>query len=90
MELNFILPLLIFSGLFILLYFLTRKNILNNNFFVRIRILLGCIYIGYLVSEILQASSIRSVITLLLLSGIILFGVYSLQKKFFIIKDFDR
>ncbi len=90
MGLNFILPILIFTSLFFLVYFLTRKNILNNNVFVRIRILLGCIYVGYLVSEIARGASTRSVITLTVLAGLIIYGVYTLQKKYFIIKNSDQ
>lgn len=90
MGLNFILPVLIFTGLFFLVYFLTKKNILNNNVFVRIRILLGCIYVGYLVSEITRGASIRSVITLILLAVLIIYSVYSLQKKYFILKNSDQ
>ena len=90
MTLNFILPIVIFTGLFFLVYFLTRKNILNNNVFVRIRILLGCIYVGYLINEIARGASIRSVITLVILAGLIVYGVYSLQKKYFILKNSDQ
>ena len=90
MGLDFILPILIFTALFFLVYFLTKKNILNNNFFVRIRIVLGCIYVGYLVHEISQGASTRSVITLTALAGIILYGVYLLQKKYFILKSSDK
>lgn len=89
MTLNFILPIVIFTGLFFLVYFLTRKNILNNNVFVRIRILLGCAYVGYLISEIARGASTRSVITLILLAGLIVYGVYSLQKKYFTLKNSD-
>jgi hypothetical protein len=90
MALNFIIPILIFTGLFILVHFLTGKKILDSKFFIRIRIVLSCMYIGYLVSEISRGTSTRSVISLVLLSGILLFGVYSLQKKYFIIKDSDK
>jgi hypothetical protein len=90
MELNFILPVLIFTGLFILLHFLAKKNILNNRFFVWMRIVLAGIYVGYLISEISRGASTRSVIIMILLSGIILFGAYSLQKKYFILKDPDK
>lgn len=86
MESQFFLPIIIAVGLFVLVQFLTRKNVLNNNQFVRLRILLSCIYVGYLVSEITRATSLRSVITLVLLTGIIIAGVYNLQKKYFVLK----
>ena len=87
MELQFFLPIIIAIVLFVLVQYLTRRNILNNNHFVRLRILLGCIYVGYLISEISNAESARSIITLILLAGIIIAGVYSLQKKYFILKN---
>lgn len=87
MEPQFFLPILIAIILFVVVRYLTRKNILNNNVFVRVRILLGCTFIGFLISEVSQAQSIRSVITLILLAGIIIYGVYSLQKKYFVLKD---
>lgn len=90
MTLSFILPIVIATGLFFLVYFLTKRNILNNNVFVRIRILLGCAYIGYIISEIARGTTIRSVVTLTLLAGLIIYGVYSLQKKYFILKNTER
>jgi hypothetical protein len=90
MVVNFIIPILIFAGLFFLVYFLTSKNILNNNVFVRIRILLGCTYIGFLASEITRGTSTRSVITMICLAAIIVYGVFRLQKKYFIIKNSDQ
>ena len=52
MELQVYLPVLIATGLFFLVRFVTKRNLFNNNHFVRIRILLGCVYIGYLISEV--------------------------------------
>ena len=86
MGLQFFLPVLIAIVLFVVVQYLTRKNILNINAFVRIRILLGCIFIGFLISEISQTESIKSFIILMLLAAIILAGVYNLQKKFFVLK----
>lgn len=81
------LPLLIAIGIFALVGFVTRKNLFNNNVFIRLRIVLGCIYIGYLITEISRAESARSVFTMVLLAGIITIGVYKLQKKYFVIKQ---
>ncbi len=87
MDLQFFLPVIIAIGAFLLVQFLTKKNILNNNHFVRIRILLGCIYVGYLIAEIVQATSVRSIITLTGLASLIIFGVYILQKRYFTLKE---
>jgi hypothetical protein len=87
MLFNFILPVLFFTALFFLFQLSTRKNISNNNIFLRTRILLVSIYLGYLVSEVARGAGVRSVITMVCFAGILLYGVYTLQKKYFIIKN---
>lgn len=85
MELQFILPILAIVGVFILVQLITKKNLLNNNIFIRIRILLGCVFVGFLISEMSKATSVNSIIMKVLLAGMILYGVYRLQKKYFIL-----
>ena len=87
MELQFILPIAVMIFLFILVQFITKRNLLNNNIFIRVRILLGCVFLGFLVSELSRAESTRSVVTLTLLTGLILYGTYRLHKKYFVLKN---
>jgi hypothetical protein len=87
MELQFILPIALMIFIFILVQFITKRNLLNNNIFIRVRLLLGCVFLGFIVSELSRAETTRSVITLSLLTGIILYGVYALQKKYIAIKN---
>ncbi len=87
MILQFILPVAAMIILFVLVQYLTKKNLLNNNVFIRVRILLGCMFVGFLFTEIFQAESIQSMIKLTVLAGICLYGIYILQKKYFVIKN---
>lgn len=83
MNFQFFLPVTVAILLFILLQVVTRKNLLNNNHFVRIRILLGCIYVGYLLTQFFEAGDRRSIVLLSSLIVVFIVGVYKLQKKFF-------
>ncbi len=86
MELQFILPIAVFIVLFFIIQFITKKNLLNNNIFIRLRILLGCLFLGFLITEIVNATTVMSVILRIGLAGILFYGVYLLQKKYFVIK----
>ena len=87
MLLTVFIPVIIAIAVFFLVRFLTNRNLLNNKIVVRLRILLGCAYIGYLVSEIMRGASFRFIVLMIALICIMIAGLYQLQKKYFIMRQ---
>lgn len=82
MLLAVFLPVIIAVAAFFLARFLTNKNVLNNKIFVRLRILLGCAYTGYLVSEIMRGASLQFIVLMIALSCIMIAGLVIVQPRF--------
>lgn len=87
MTMQFLVPLLIMIILFLLLNYTAIAKYFNNHFLLRIRILLACIFLGFLVYYTVLNPQTKTIILSTGLGCIIMLNVYRLQQKYFVVKD---
>jgi preprotein translocase subunit YajC len=78
---NIALPI----ALFAIFYLIIKRVNFNDSkqiIFVKLRMFLGCIAIGVIISQAYLAESLRTIIPLILLSLVVFYGVVSMQKKY--------
>ena len=87
MELTkIILPLLMVIALYLLFRYINIKEIIVKEAFIKARIILGCIGVGYFLFLAIQTGDLQSIIVTLLLSALVIYGVISLQNKYLTLK----
>ncbi len=80
-ELKLIVPILIVIGFFIIIKIFEKKGVFSNSTILKVRLLLGGIGTGVFLTNAYYAEKIRDIITLILLSLLMLYGVIRLLKK---------
>ncbi len=83
---NIILPVLIIVAIYLLMRIIIKKGILATGIFIKARIIMGSIGIGYFLSVALQGQNIREIIANSLIAALVLYGVIMLQNKYLYVK----
>jgi len=87
MQKEFIIPIVIILILFVVANYTPVSKKFNFSTFVKLRILFGCVFIGYLINNAITNSSTKSIVYSSVLGLIMLYGVFRLQQKHFKIKE---
>ena len=77
---NIILPVLLIVAFYLLIRIIIKKDLLASGIFIKTRIIIGCIGIGYFLSAALQGQNIREIIANSLIAALVLYGVIMLHK----------
>ncbi|MBB2148637.1 hypothetical protein [Pedobacter gandavensis] len=84
-TLKVIVALVMMIGFFLLISYFT-KNEAKLVLFLKARILLGCTASGFFIPQAINSSAPKQIILFALLASVILFGVVSMQNKYFTLK----
>lgn len=79
--LKVVIPIMMVGLLYLILRVLNKKES-QSEFFVKLRILFGCIGVGIFLCLAYSSPTIRTAIPFLLLSLLVFYGVVVLQKKY--------
>lgn len=81
-----ILPVLTVVAIYILFGYVSIKEIIAIEAFIKARIILGCIGVGYFLFSAMESGNLKSIIITVLFSGLVTYGVISLQNKYLTLK----
>jgi Ca2+/Na+ antiporter len=81
-----IIPVLIIVGVYGLIKLIAKKEQFKSATFVKARIIIGSVGIGYFLALAIQSGELQDIILTCLFALLLLYGVLSLQNKYMEIK----